>query len=208
MLFSACYDGGMKVLKIDKIKPEPRKIEKLARFLEKEKIIVLPTDTAYGLCGRADREKVIKKIFDIKRRSKKKPIAVFVRDITMAERFTKLDSRAKKLFRKLFPGPYTLIVPRKKVLPSILSLGRETLGIRIPKSKIIKEITKRVTFPITATSANISGKEAIFSAKKVIDDFKRQKSRPDLIVDAGELPQKKLSRVLDLSGRKIKVLRK
>ncbi len=198
----------MKTISISIDHPEKEKIQKIVGVLKEGKTVVIPTDTAYGLAANALDEKAVKKVFYIKKRPLFKPLSVLVRDLKMAERIAYLDDRAKKIFKKFLPGPLTVVVKKKKVVPDILTSGQSNIGIRVSGDKVTKAIMQRIDFPITATSANLSGKKVPYSVKEILKQYKDQKLKPDLIVDAGPLPKIKPSTILDLSGKKPKVLRK
>lgn len=210
----------MKTIRINIDRPEREKIQRIAGALKEGKTIVIPTDTTYGLAANALNKKAIKKVFAIKKRAKNKPLSVLVRDLKMAERIAYLDSRAKRIFKKFLPGPLTIVVKkierrlkpaatRKcKILPDILTAGQPNVGIRLSGDKVTRAIMQRIDFPITATSANLSGKKVPYSVEEILKQYKNQKLKPDLIVDAGKLPKVRPSTVVDLSRGKIKILRK
>jgi L-threonylcarbamoyladenylate synthase len=151
--------------------------------------------------------KTVERVYKIKKRSKMVPLSIMVRDISMASKYALLDLRTKKLFKKFLPGPLTLVV-RKKKLPKNLTAGKKSVGLRIPDCKVTKMVMRKINFPITATSANISGEKEPYSVKEILRQYKRKKFTPDLIVDAGRLPQQKPSTIIDLTSRKIKLIRK
>jgi len=196
----------MEILKVFKENKEI--IKKIKESLEKGKIIVFPTDTVYGLICNARNEKATKKIFKIKKREKKKPLGIFVRNIKMAKKFAEIDKEKEKFLEKIWPGKMTIIFKRKGKLPKILFGKQKTIGIRIPDYKLIKDLFFKINFPLAQTSANISGKEAPTDIKKVLAYFRNQKEKPDLILDKGVLKKAKASTVLDLSGKTPKILRK
>lgn len=198
----------MRVVKIDIEHPEKEKIQKIVEVLKKSKTVVIPTDTAYGLAANALDKKAIKKVFAIKKRLLKKPLSVLVSDLKMAEKIAYLDRRAKKIFKQFLPGPLTMVVKKKKILPDVLTSGQPNIGIRVSGDKVAKAVMKRVNFPITATSANLSGKKVPYSVEEVLKQYKNQRLKPDLIVDVGKLPRVKPSTVIDLSREKIQILRK
>jgi len=198
----------MKTISISIDRPEKEKIKKIVGALKEGKAVVIPTDTAYGLAANALDEKAIKKVFAIKNRPKLKPFSVLVRDQKMAERIAYFNSRAKKIFKKFLLGPLTVVVKKKRVVPNILTSGQSNIGIRVSGDKVTRALMKKTDFPITATSANLSGKKVPYSIEEVLKQYKDQKLKPDLIVDAGPLLKVKPSTILDLSGKKPKILRK
>jgi len=172
------------------------------------KVIVLPTDTVYGLVCNAQNAKAVERIFEIKRRPKSKPIGVFVKDIKMAKRFSKINKTTEKFLEKSWPGKLTVILKRKGNLPKILFANEKTIGLRIPDYELIKLLFQKIDFPLAQTSANISEVPATTKTKEVLRQFENQKIQPDLIVDFGNLKKSKPSTVLDLSSDTQKILRK
>ncbi len=192
-------------MKITKIKIDLEKlgktiIQKAVEVIKSGKVIIAPTDTVYGLITDAKNEDAVRKIFEIKNRVFTKPIGVFVGDIQMAKKYVKI----KKEQENLLQSTDTFILPIKKKLP----FQKNTLGIRIPKSDLILAIIRVLNFPLAQTSANISGGFSTNNIKEIIKIFKNQKIQPDLILDAGILPERKASKVIDLTGGRPRILRK
>jgi len=181
-------------------------LEKAARILKEGGVIVYPTDTAYGLGGYALDPEIIKRIYKIKGRSLGKPIHVVVPNWTWIETLAYTNESARKIYDKLMPGPITIVLPKKSVVPDILTANLKTIGLRIPNNEIVVRILKMVNFPFTTTSANKSGGETPYSIKEVVQQIDPKEI--DLILDAGELPRIKPSTILDLTQEKPKILRK
>ena len=197
----------MKILKV----PEEnfKKMTKtIIKSIKSGEVIVCPTDTVYGLIADAVNEKAVKKLFKIKKRKAKKPIPIFVKDIKTAKKFAYIYKKQEKFLESIWPGKVTVVLKRKSKLPKILSAGTDTLGLRIPNYKLVNALLKKLNGPLTGTSANISGKDPSTKIKEVMDQFKKQKLQPNLILDAGNLKESKPSTVIDLTGSKPKILRK
>ncbi len=161
--------------------------------LRKGGIVIYPTETSYGIGADAMKSKVVRKISGIKGRGKEKPIPIIVFSLNMAKQYAFIDAITGKLAGKFMPGPLT-IIPRKKARYKYLG------GFRIPGNKFALELAKRFGKPITATSANKSGKPPLYKINDVIRIFS---GSVDLIVDAGNLPKRKPSTVFDVASRKI-----
>lgn len=200
----------MEIVKINPKNPEAKKINLIVKALKKNKTVVLPTDTSYALAANASKPNTVERVFKIKRRKKNEPLSIIVRDIKMACRFSQIDLRTNKLFNKFLPGPLTLVVKQKKdgKLPKNLTAKKRSIGLRVPNHLIIKQVMGKVNFPITATSANISGEKEPYSITEILKQYKGQKLTPDLIIDAGKLPFRKPSTIIDLTKKKIKLIRK
>jgi len=185
-------------------------VKEIAEELKTGKVIVCPTDTVYGILADAANEKAAKKIFDIKKRQKRKPIPVFVKDIRMAKRIAFIDKKQEKFLKKVWSGKITVILKRKinSGLPKILFGQKKTIGLRIPDYKLVNILLKKINRPLTGTSANISGKLPSTKIKEVLKQFENQKIQPDLVINAGNLPKSSPSTVINLTGKKPKILRK
>lgn len=128
------------------------------------KVVIMPTDTVYGIgCGIYDL-KARKRIYDIKNRSYDKPLAVLCADIKQIEEIVEVSSLAKKLIERFMPGPLTIILKAK---PEVYEKsGYETIGVRIPKNDTAIRIL-RSNGPMTTTSVNESGEEPMNDASKI-----------------------------------------
>lgn len=182
-------------------------LSEITGALKQGKVIVYPTDTLYGLGVNALDKAAVDKLFRVKKRPHTKPMPVIVKDIAMARRFAYIDLRTEKILNALWPGPITMVLSRKDTLPSIVSGGKNTIGMRIPNSEFTKLLMNNVDFPVTSTSANISGKEPLIKINNIIKTFENEKYQPDLIINAGDLPENKPSTVIDLTASKPKILR-
>jgi len=195
-------------MEILKLEPEnlAETIKKAAKSIKEGRIIISPTDTVYGFVADATNKKAVEKLFKIKKRKKEKPIPIFVKNIEMAKKLVLIDKEQEKFLKKVWPGKVTVVLERKKG-QNLYGLDRKTVAIRIPDYRFLNILLKKINRPLTGTSANISGKPTSTKIKEVINQFKNQKHQPDLIIDAGNLPKNRPSKVVDLRGRKIKILR-
>lgn len=186
----------MKIIKIE----DEKTILLIANALRNGQVLVLPTETVYGLFCDARNKEAIKRIFAIKQRDEKKLIGIFARDIEMAKEFAEIDEVKEKILQKYWPGKITFILKRKGDEES-------TIGIRIPDYPLFQQLLKEISFPLVQTSANISGQPSPTKIENVFSQFKNQKNQPDLIIDAGDLGDNLASTVVDLTGLKPKILR-
>jgi len=195
----------MKIIKIDLENPDQEIIKKATNVLRGGGIVVYPTDTAYGLGVNALDKKAVKKVCELKGRSFSKPTHVVVHDWKMIEELSITNDSAKKLYDKFLPGPLTIILPKKKVVPDILTANLSTLGVRIPNNQVTKKLSSLFPFPYTTPSANKSGGKTPYS----IDDVKEELDveKIDLVLDAGKLPLTLPSTIVDLTTTFAKVLR-
>lgn len=174
--------------------------------LESGGIIIYPTDTLYGLGVNAFDNEAVDSLFCMKNRSESKAISLAVSNYSWIYRITKISDKEKQVIEKYLPGPYTFLLNKSEdIMANKLSYklygNTEKIGIRIPDNLIPQYLSQK--FPITASSANYSGKETKSSIKSII---KQLGCEVDLVVDIGSL-KKGSSTVVDLSSDKYKIIR-
>lgn len=196
----------MPILKINQ-KNFKKIIKEATKAIKKGKIVVCPTDTVYGLLCDARNKKAVEKLFKIKKRKKEKPIPIFVKGIEAAKKLAQIDKKQEKFLKSAWPGKVTAILKRKGKI-KLYGIDKKTIGLRIPKYKLVNILLKKLNRPLTGTSANISDNPPSTKIKEVLPQFKNQKLKPDLVLDAGDLKPSKPSTVIDLTEKKIKILRK
>ncbi|KKT15741.1 MAG: hypothetical protein UV98_C0045G0009 [Parcubacteria group bacterium GW2011_GWB1_43_6] len=184
----------MMVLKI-----KDQKVDELAKLIKKGGVVVCPTDTVYGLICDAKNKKAVTRIYLIKKRTKNKPLPVFVRNIAMAKTLVKIDKDQEGFLKKVWPGAVTVILKSKN--------RQGTIGIRIPNHKFVLNLVKRAG-PLAETSANISGQPSTTKIREVLRYFKGRKYQPDLVLNAGDLKPANPSQIIDLTGLEPVILRK
>lgn len=198
----------MEVIKINPERIESEKINYIVKFLKEGKVVVLPTDTSYGMAVNALDDEAVKRLYEIKKRPKKSPLTIFVKNLSQIKKYSEINNRTKLLYNKYLPGPMSIIVPKKdELLPSLIT-SKNNIGFRIPNNKLIIRILKSVDFPITGTSANVSGEDEPYSISEIFIQYKNRKLKPDLVVDAGKLKRIKPSTIIDVTGKKLKLVRK
>ncbi|SRR4030043_176985 len=185
-------------------------VKKATEALERGQVIVCPTDTVYGLLADATNDKAVEKVFNIKKRDRKKAVPVFVKDIAMAKKYAVMDKEMEKFLEEIWPGKITvaLIKKEKSGLSKIVSGKETTVGLRIPDYKLVNEILTKFDKPLIGTSANISGKPSTTKIAEVYKYFEDQEIRPDLILNAGDLAYGVPSTVIDFSQDKPKIIRR
>ncbi len=184
------------------IKPTKKGLEKAVQILKKGGVIIYPTETAYALGCDLTNKKAIKKIYKIKKRTKKKGLTAIISDIFMAKKFGRISKLEEKLIKRFMPGPLTLIIKKKEKFPD---LANKEFAFRISSNKIANKLTKLFGKPIVATSANLSGKKPIYKIKKIKKIFN---NKIDLIIDVGDLEKKKVSTIVKIEKGQVKILRK
>jgi len=177
--------------------------------LREGRILVCPTDTVYGLICDASNSRAVEKIFKIKNRSRTKPLPIFVKDIKMAKQLAFVGKKQERFLKESWPGAITVILKAKKKRLSELVYSSDTIGLRAPDYGLLNEVLKKIGKPLAQTSANISGRPAATKIKKVLEFIRTigTSGFPILVVDAGDLPKNKPSKVVDLTGSSPRVLR-
>ena len=203
----------MKIIKISE-RNHSAIVKQAVAVLKRGGVIVYPTETAYGLGADFFNPGAVKKVYQIKSRQYQKPLSAIVSDFKMARQLVKFDELSLRLAKKYWPGALTLVL--KETINKLQVTKNfqfpisnfQTLGLRISSNKLAVSIVKKLGRPITATSANVSGKKELYDAKAVSQQFRNRKYQPDLIIDVGKLPKRQPSTVLQIINGKIKVLRK
>lgn len=189
-------------------KSQTKKIAETAtEVLENKGVVVYPTDTLYGLGANALDEDAVLKIYKIKKRDRNKPLPIIARDLKMVKRIACVDSKVEKILSKIWPGPITVVLRKKDIISYALTGNSETVAIRIPDNKFISALMDEIDFPITATSANISGESNLLNPEKIISKFKSGELKPDLFINAGKVENPKPSTIIDLTTGIPKILR-
>jgi L-threonylcarbamoyladenylate synthase len=167
-------------------------------------IVALPTETVYGLACLALDDNAVQKIFDLKGRPSTNPLIVHVLNIEQAENIAELNSIAKLLCQEFWPGPLTLILPKKAAIPEKVTAGLNTVAIRSPSNPLFRKILEKVDQPLAAPSANRFSKVSATTPREVMDSF-GEDCPP--ILDGGKSNIGLESTVLDLTGDKPEILR-
>jgi L-threonylcarbamoyladenylate synthase len=180
------------------IKSGENSVKQAVKVLKNGGLVIYPTETLYGIGADATNPSAIKKLTEYKNRPFGKPYSIAVANQKMAENYVQLNNTAQKLYKTFLPGPLTIISNGKhKVAPGVESEDGK-LGIRIPNYKLVVDIVKKFGKPITATSANASYKKRPYKISDILGSISsKQKNLIDLIIDAGKLPKREPSTVID-----------
>jgi L-threonylcarbamoyladenylate synthase len=175
------------------------------RSLKRGEVIVFPTETFYGLGADALNENAVERVASLKERNPDDPIAVIVADREMLGRIvTDIPAVAEKLIRRFWPGPLTLVLPAKPDLPVPLLNREGKIGVRISSHPMATRITRELGRPLTATSANPSGKEAARTIQEARGYFA---GKIEVFLDGGMLTGRKGSTVVELIEGKLRIIR-
>ena len=175
-------------------------LNKTVKYLEKDNIAGLPTETVYGLAGNAYSKKALKKIFKLKKRPKKNPLIVHYYKIKDAEKDVILNKDFFKLYKKFCPGPITFILKKdkKSKINKIATANLNTVAIRFPSHFVMRSILRKINFPLAMPSANISSGLSPISAYDVFEEFKKKLK---FIINGGRSKIGIESTVIDLTGK-------
>lgn len=178
--------------------------EKVNIVLKNKGIVVLPTDTVYGIMTSVFNFDGQKKIYKLKGRSLKKPLILMSDNLKTLKRFVVFPEKTEKIIMDFWPGQLTLILPTTD-LGKMLTGGRDNLGVRIPDCKILLGIMAKYDVPLMTTSANISGKKSAVSAKTAYEYFS---GNIEMIIDDGICEYSVESTVIDMVQFPYVVIRK
>lgn len=178
-----------------------------ADVLRKGGVLLYPTDTLYGLGADALSTEAVAKIYAIKNRDLRKPIHCIVADLAMAYRYGIIGDEARQLAKAFWPGPLTLVVPKKAGVHSGIAKDIDTIGIRIPNDEFCLALARKFGRPFTTTSANASGEESPRSIKDILTQLGTRVREIDLVIDEGELPRRAPSTVAAVRENDVVILR-
>ncbi|MDR1333916.1 MAG: threonylcarbamoyl-AMP synthase [Holosporaceae bacterium] len=178
-----------------------------SRELKNDGVVVLPTETVYGLAANALSPKAVEKIFEIKGRPLNDPLILHVLNSSWIEQYAHVENylnRIKKITSRFWPGPITIVLPKKDIIPDIVTAGHNTVAIRCPKHPICQEVLRITQFPLAAPSANPFGYVSPTSAGQVRQTLG---NKVNIIIDGGQCSVGLESTILDITQKTPKILR-
>lgn len=156
---------------IKDVNKDIQKIQEAAKIINNGGTVVFPTETVYGLGANALDEEAVKKIFVAKGRPQDNPLIVHVADKDITPLVKEVPEVARKLIDKFWPGPLTIILKKKDIIPNITSANLESIGIRMPDNDIALKLIELSEKPIAAPSANISGRPSPTDLERCVEDL-------------------------------------
>lgn len=194
------------ILKINSDTPESSLVAYAAEQIKSGQVLGMPTDTFYGLAADPFNLRAVERVYEIKSRSRHKPLSLLIESEEQAEMLARdpLPDEFYELARKFWPGPLTIIVPAASRLPLKVTANTGNVALRIPSANIPLSVIRAAGVPITATSANLSGASECTTASAVRDQLQE---RIAIIVDGGPSPRDVSSTIVDLSEGGWRVLR-
>lgn len=180
-------------------------IEKAGKLLKSGEVVGIPTETVYGLAADATNPEAVSKIFKAKGRPQDNPLIVHIADKSDIEKYARdIPDIAYRIADKFWPGPLTMVLPKKDIIPETTSGGLDTVGLRFPSNIIAQKIIRSAGVPLAAPSANLSGKPSTTTAKHVFDDMN---GKIPAIIDGGACSVGVESTVISFSEDNVIILR-
>ncbi|MCU1306742.1 MAG: translation factor [Acidobacteriaceae bacterium] len=185
------------ILKVNSSTPESDLINYVADRIKSGQVVGMPTDTFYGLAVDPLNLRAVDRIYEIKSRSRHKALSLIVESVDQIEDLAQpLQGDFYALARRFWPGPLTLIVKASSRLPLKVTANTGNVAVRVPSAEIPVALVRATGFPITATSANLSGASECTTAESVQAQLG---NRIPLIVDGGTSPRVVASTIVDLT---------
>ena len=160
-----------KVAIIKDINKDIALIKEAGEIIRSGGIVAFPTETVYGLGANALDEDAVKKIFIAKGRPQDNPLIVHVSSKNISDLVKEVPTIAKELINRFWPGPLTIILEKKSIIPNVTSASLDTIGIRMPNSEIALKLIEVAGRPIAAPSANISGRPSPTEVNRCVEDL-------------------------------------
>lgn len=179
------------------LKPSEEAIAEAAQLLQQGELVAFPTETVYGLGANALDPEAVPKIFEAKGRPSDNPLIVHVGTLSAVEPLCYVNERARKLMDAFWPGPLTLLLPKKPIIPTITNAGLPSVAIRMPSHPVALALLRACGVPIAAPSANTSGRPSPTTAAHVLDDLD---GKIPLILDGGPCEVGLESTVVDMTA--------
>lgn len=187
------------IIKINHESPEASLVKYAAEQIKSGQVLGMPTDTFYGLAADPLNLRAVERVYEIKSRSRHKPLSLLIESVDQAEELARpLPEEFYKLARRFWPGPLTIIVRAASRLPLKVTANTGNVALRVPSAAIPLAVVQAAGIPITATSANLSGASECTTAEQVRDQLQ---DRISIIVDGGASPREVASTIVDLSDQ-------
>lgn len=186
----------VEVVKVNPLDLDLSLIRRAADVVINGGLVVYPTDTVYGLGANPFDLNAVKKAITVKRRGRK-PMPLLVSSIEVAKKLVHVDNLALLLMEAFWPGPLTIVLPRKSIVPDIVTAGFNSLGVRMPNHPVALKLIEFCGGQILGTSANLSGYPPPTTANEAISQIG---DKVDLVIDSGRCPFGVSSTVISLVG--------
>ena len=192
------------ILEIDPVEPEPWLLPRAADVLRAGGVVVMPTDTVYGLTCCVTHHDAIRRIYKLKDMDAKKPLSILVSNMSMVGQYARgVSTPAFRILKRVLPGPYTFIFEASPEVPKIMLRKRRTIGIRMPDNPIALALIEEMGEPLLSSSIRDPEHEFVNDPDEIDRTFGK---RVELVIDGGILLPVP-STVIDLSGDEPVLLR-
>ncbi|MGN0965990.1 MAG: L-threonylcarbamoyladenylate synthase [Candidatus Coprovivens sp.] len=166
-------------------------------------VVIMPTDTIYGIIADATNESAIQRVYEMKKRNENKPMLMLVNGKEMLEKYvSSINDVERKLIDELWPGALTIILKKKNV-SDLLTGGLDTVGIRFPDNELLIDIMNELNVPLLSTSVNVSGAESATCINNISNSIL---DSIDYVYDVGECKGEP-STIVVVNNNELKVLR-
>jgi len=179
-------------------------IARAAGVIKAGGLVVFPTETVYGLGANALDPSAAHKIYEAKGRPSDNPLIIHLADVADAEKYSYTCDLYYKFAAKFLPGPLTVILPKRGIIPDEVTGGLATVALRVPSNPIANALIRATGVPIAAPSVNLSGKPSPTTVEHVIEDMN---GRVDVIIDGGDSAIGLESTIIKIDGGKVTLLR-
>lgn len=180
-------------------------IKEAAEIIRNGGLVAVPTETVYGLAGNGMNEETVHEIYRVKGRPEIKPLSLMVHDASAMEKYCEdVPQAAYALAEKFWPGPLTIVLKSKDMVPSIVRAGGSTVGLRCPDHPQTLTLLTECDLPLAAPSANLSGAPSPKTAQAVLDGLGGE---IDAVIDGGECGIGQESTIIDMSQTPYRILR-
>jgi len=179
-------------------------ISQAAKAVKNGGLVVYPTDTVYGLGCDPFNTDAVEKLFKAKGERKNKPLPILASSLKAVERIAYIDENARKITKKYWPGPLTLVLPKQPILPNMVTCNSASVGVRIPNHKVALQLITLCGGLLVGTSANKTGEKPPKTAQEAAIQLGEE---VDIILDDGPAPLGQESSIIDLTQKEPKILR-
>lgn len=179
----------------------PKQIARVLEVLESGEVVMHATETCYGLTVDIFQQAALERLYALKEMDADKPLSIMVPHLKQGKLYGEMNEIAVKLAGKFWPGPVTLIVPRKESLPDFLNSGHDTIGLRCPDHVLTQSLLKMMGTPLATTSANVSGEPQVYSVEDLL-------LKPVLVLDSGKIAEHLPSTIVEVLPEKVSIVRR
>lgn len=193
------------IRKFNKLIEEERQLEKAISLLKKDQVVAIPTETVYGLAANVFSEKAIDLVFTLKNRPQTNPLIVHCASLERVfDIVNEFPEKGLKLAQKFWPGPLTLLLPKKELIPNSITAGSSRVGVRVPNHQLTLRLLENLDFPLAAPSANKYGSISPTCKEHVKIQFGNE---IPLILDGGSCTVGIESTIIGFEGEKTIIYR-